>query len=82
MSEEQQVVAQAAALAQRVARDHGGPEERPDVDDLGRPLLVLERDDAIGRPPRLEQVDGAVAHLPQAPPAALLLVGCDRGRSR
>ena len=74
VSEEHQIVPQAARLAHGVAGHYGDSEEGSDVDDLGGALLVLQRNEADGGPSRFDQVDGSMANLPEARSAALLLV--------
>jgi hypothetical protein len=63
MCEEHDVVTQDTPLANRVARDDRRTEERPDVDDFGLLLLMIERHQDDRRASRGREIDPAVADV-------------------
>ena len=74
VSEKQKIVAKLPCLAQRVATHHGGPEDRPDENDLGVSFLVLEPHHRDRRTTSLYEIDAAVSDLE---PAAAEIQGAD-----
>src|SRR6185295_15034501 len=75
VTEEEQILAQAAAFFERVTRHDRVAEERARVNDLRVALLVIERDHRHGRAARLRDVEASVPDGLERPPATLRLVG-------